>query len=123
MAFELWSLASKNLVGDFATEAEALAAVRAAIDAHGAAYADDLLLSRETRRGETRLVARGSVLRDRAIASSQRSIVELKSLSQHTKNPRTPHDASEARPAAWRVRTPATSSNKAAAGRRSSPAK
>lgn len=73
MAFELWSTASKNLLGDFATEAEALATVRAAVQAHGAAYADDLLLARETTRGETRILARGAVLRERAFASASSS--------------------------------------------------
>ena len=49
---------------------------------------------------------------DRAIASGQRN-----------KNSRTPRDASEARVAAWRVRTPATTRKKAAATDRSSPVK
>jgi hypothetical protein len=68
MAFELWSTASKNLLGDFATEAEALAAVRAAVEAHGPAYADELLLARETSRGKTRMLARGPILLERAFA-------------------------------------------------------
>jgi hypothetical protein len=41
MAFELWDLRSRNLIVDFETAAEAVAAVRAYIDAHDD---DDLVL-------------------------------------------------------------------------------
>lgn len=44
MTYELWNTVTRNIVGAFATEAEALALVLEAIDAHGAAYADTLAL-------------------------------------------------------------------------------
>jgi len=42
--YELWNIGSRNIVGAFATEAEALMLVHEAIDAHGASYADTLAL-------------------------------------------------------------------------------
>jgi hypothetical protein len=44
MTYELWNTESRNIVGAFATEAEALMLVQEAIDAHGAGYADTLAL-------------------------------------------------------------------------------
>jgi hypothetical protein len=68
--YELWSLTSHNLVGDFASEAEAFAAVRAAYAEHGPEYAAGLALGHEDRRGRTRPIAQGATLVERALAAT-----------------------------------------------------
>ena len=64
--FELWNTSSGNLLGTFPTEAEALAAVREAIQRHGEGYVDTLALGRENSRGASRIVAAGAPLVERA---------------------------------------------------------
>ncbi len=44
MTYELWNTVTRNIVGAFVTEAEALMLVHGAIDTHGAGYADTLAL-------------------------------------------------------------------------------
>jgi hypothetical protein len=44
MTFELWNTASANMVGDYATEADALKIVRQSVAVHGAAYVDAWVL-------------------------------------------------------------------------------
>jgi hypothetical protein len=66
-AYELWSMTSRNLLGCFGTEAEALAAVRDALERNGPDYAVALALGREDRRGRTRAIAHGSALIERAL--------------------------------------------------------
>lgn len=68
MTYELWDLTSRNVTGFFGTEAEALAAVRAAAARHGRAYAEAFALVREDRRGRSTTVALGPTLVDRALA-------------------------------------------------------
>jgi hypothetical protein len=59
--FELWDVDTGNIVGTFASKAEALAEVRGLLEVNGAGYADDLSLGyRHTSGGE--LVAEGSEL-------------------------------------------------------------
>jgi hypothetical protein len=65
--FELWNAESGNLLGSFATEEMALAAVREAIQRNGEHYGEVLALGREGSRGNSRVVARGRQLIDRAI--------------------------------------------------------
>lgn len=72
MTFELWSNASRSIVGAFDTESTALAAVREAIQTHGRTYAEGLALIREDRRGRSTLIAEGSMLGDRALAVAAR---------------------------------------------------
>jgi hypothetical protein len=62
MAYEIWSTAPGNLLATYDTKAEALAAVRAAMQAHGPDYALDLALAYENSRGYTRTIAAGESL-------------------------------------------------------------
>jgi hypothetical protein len=66
MAYELWSMASRNALGEFASETEALAAVRAEVAAGGEAYATALALLYANSRGRSRVVAQGEALVERA---------------------------------------------------------
>ena len=70
MAYEIWSKASRSIVGTFPTEEGALAAVREATEAHGRAYAAELAIIYEDRRGRSRAIAEGSALVERAFANS-----------------------------------------------------
>jgi len=72
MRFELWDLTTRNVTGFFLTEAEALAAVRAAIETHGRAYATAFALIREDARGRSRTIARGAELVERALHATNR---------------------------------------------------
>jgi hypothetical protein len=69
MVFELWNTESRNIVGAFATEAEALALVLDAIDEHGAEYVDTLALVLDDGDQATTL-ALGATLAVRARTSS-----------------------------------------------------
>ena len=64
--FELWNTISGNLVGTFATEEDALGAVRDAVERHGEGYGNTLALGRENSRGASRLIASGGALMERA---------------------------------------------------------
>jgi hypothetical protein len=66
--FELWNSESGNLLGAFATERDALAAVREAVQRNGPSYGHGLALGREGSRGDSRIVARGQALVDRALS-------------------------------------------------------
>lgn len=73
MNFELWSKASRNIVGAFDTEGEALAAVRDAIDQHGRDYAEEFAIVREDSRGNSKLISEGAALVERAIVKASRA--------------------------------------------------
>jgi hypothetical protein len=73
VTYELWSKASRSVLGAFDSEAEALAAVREALAHHGRAYAEELAVVREDRRGHSNLLAEGIQLVDRATAAAARS--------------------------------------------------
>ena len=60
--FELWSMASGNIVGSFATETAALGAVRDALAAHGKDYAAGLALGSENSCGQSKPIALGPEL-------------------------------------------------------------
>jgi hypothetical protein len=66
MAYELWDTESRNVVGEYETEDEALAVVRHAIDRDGPGAADSLMLAFEDRTGRSRMIASGAELADRA---------------------------------------------------------
>ena len=66
MRFELWDLTTRNVTGFFPTEADALAAVRAALEAHGRLYAEAFALIKEDARGQSKTIARGVELVERA---------------------------------------------------------
>jgi hypothetical protein len=65
--YELWDAASGNLTEEFGTEAEALAAVRDAVERHGRAYAEAYGLIHEGPDGRSRLIAKGTALVDLAL--------------------------------------------------------
>jgi hypothetical protein len=71
MTYELWNTRSGNAIGDFDSEAEALAVVRQAIAQHGRAYADMLLLGCEDSKGRSKEIASGQALADRAEAAAR----------------------------------------------------
>jgi hypothetical protein len=70
MIYELMDLKSANLVGTFATEAEALAVVRGALARHGHSSVADLALGCSDGSDEGRLLAEGAALAARALAAS-----------------------------------------------------
>ena len=59
--YELWDIDTGNMVGSFATEAEALMEVRGLLDVNGAGYVDDLALARRREDGGDP-IAQGSAL-------------------------------------------------------------
>jgi hypothetical protein len=73
--FELWDLQTRNAVGGYSTEAEALAVVRRTIEADGLAFIDDLALLQVNSRGRSTTVALGAGLAERALAAARRDRV------------------------------------------------
>lgn len=65
--FELWNTGSGNLLGSFATEELALAAVREAIRRNGEGYGELLVLGSENSRGNSKVIASGRKLVERAV--------------------------------------------------------
>ena len=68
MFYVLWDVQSGNMISDFDSEAEALAAVRELLSANQPAYAAALALGRTGDDGETQVIAEGSSLAARAQA-------------------------------------------------------
>jgi hypothetical protein len=64
--YELWDMASRNQLGAFPTEAEALLVVVEAIERNGIEYADALALGREDQRGRSKMLSSGRALAARA---------------------------------------------------------
>ena len=62
MSYVLWDVETGNVVGDFATEDEALAVVRELLDDNAPDYVDALSLGRTDDDRGTRLVAEGQRL-------------------------------------------------------------
>jgi len=71
VTFELWDLTSRNVAGFFETKAEALAAVRGAVNEHGRQYAEELLLASEDSRGRSRTIAKGGDLVELALRAAR----------------------------------------------------
>ena len=69
-AFELWDTQSHNLMGDYETEGQALAAVAEAIGAHGPGSVDSIMLVRVGPRGGLTRIAVGPALAARALAAA-----------------------------------------------------
>ena len=67
MTYELWSKTSRSIVGAFQTEGAGLNAVRAAIEAHGRAYAEGMAMIREDSRRRSTPVVEGAALVERAL--------------------------------------------------------
>jgi len=74
-AFELWDLQTRNAVGGYATEAEALAVGRRTIEADGLAFVDDLALLQVNSRGRSTTIALGAALAERALTATRRDRV------------------------------------------------
>ena len=72
MRYTIWHLDTGNLIGDFATESAAMAAVRDEIDAN--ASPDALVLQRDRTGGESDFVASGSALANLAIRNGRRTL-------------------------------------------------
>ncbi len=70
MVFVVWSIESASALATYDTEAGALADVRAAVERHGSDYGAGLALTRENRRGDTRTIAQGTELVDRALQTA-----------------------------------------------------
>ena len=66
--YELWDVRSKNLIGTYTTEAEALGVVSEVIGTHGRAYIDGVALGWADNEDETRgeEIASGETLAKRA---------------------------------------------------------
>jgi hypothetical protein len=62
MAYEVWEMRSGNLVASFGTEADALALVRDAVEAHGEEYGRHLALVREDDDDSSTAIAAGDQL-------------------------------------------------------------
>lgn len=62
VTYELWNTQTGNLVGAFETEDAALETVRKAVESHGPAYVDSLLLGHEDDDGCSKKIARGAAL-------------------------------------------------------------
>jgi hypothetical protein len=79
--FELWDERSRNLMGDFDTEEEALAALSYALEKYGPEYARSIVLIRVGPRGGLKRVADGDDLavRAREVAASARTRVAIES--------------------------------------------
>jgi hypothetical protein len=76
MSLELWDTQRGNLLGEYASDEAALAAVLALHEARGDAFVISLILAVEHPSGDTEIVATGSALL-RAIAGSTTSSKRL----------------------------------------------
>ena len=70
MTYELWDSDSGNAIAGFASEAEALAVVRAEIQAAGDEAVSEWFLRKVDRRGRSRVVAEGDDLARFALGMS-----------------------------------------------------
>ena len=61
-SYELWQTRTRNLIGAFGSQAEALAVVREAIKIHGSEYVDTVLLGYEDDKGRSKTIAQGNDL-------------------------------------------------------------
>lgn len=72
MRYTIWHMDTGNLIGDFATESAAMAAVREEIRVNAAP--DALILQRERAGAEPEFVASGTGLADLALGKGSRSL-------------------------------------------------
>jgi hypothetical protein len=73
--FDLWDVETGNLIATFASEAEALETIRQLMELNGGGYADALDLGRIDDDGNSRSVATGQALADRAHGSGRSEVV------------------------------------------------
>ena len=69
--YELWQMRTRNIVGSFATKAEALAVVRQAAEAQGETFVETLFLGHEDSNGRSRPIAQGPDLLRLALAATE----------------------------------------------------
>jgi hypothetical protein len=67
MHYELWDTQSRNMLDDFASEADVLAEVRMLVETHGPSVADTLVLGEMGDDGRTTALATGQNLVARAL--------------------------------------------------------
>ena len=60
--YELWEMATGNLIGAYASQEEALAFIGRAVMAHGEGYVDSILLGVEDENGRSKTIAMGEGL-------------------------------------------------------------
>ena len=77
MTYEIWDVATRNLVGDYDTEEQALAFVREVASEHGLPAAEELALGKVNKRGQALLVAAGKELCQRAGVDAAGSAIGL----------------------------------------------
>jgi hypothetical protein len=70
MSYELWDIETRNIIGTFESEAQALHATRDLIARNAPAYPDALALVFEDDQGESSLIVKGPRLASRAAAHS-----------------------------------------------------
>jgi hypothetical protein len=70
MAYELWEMTSRNAIAGFATEEDALEAVRKQIAAGGREAVASWFLGYEDARGRSKAIAQGGELAQRALAAA-----------------------------------------------------
>jgi hypothetical protein len=73
--FEVWDLVSRNIVGEFDTEREALALVRALTTQRGQRATEGFALVREDEQGDSVTIATGEGLTDMALGAARPSSV------------------------------------------------
>lgn len=86
--YELWDGETGNLIGAYASEQEALAAVSDAVQRYGPSAATTLALAVEDERGEGGLMASGASLIERAEAVASSSSVGAGGTEQAPQGPR-----------------------------------
>lgn len=74
MIYELWDSASGNAIAGFPTEDEALAVVRAEIEAAGRDAVAEWFLRKANGTGRSKLLAEGAALADSALSAAGPSI-------------------------------------------------
>lgn len=73
MSYELWETTSRNVIGNYATEAEALAAVRESESVYGAGFTRNLALLYADESDAVRGIAKGEELAKLAHQSARGS--------------------------------------------------
>jgi len=81
-ASHLWDVASGNVLGEFSTEAAALATIARLVRAEGSEAAADLALTAITGRRSPRVVAEGSSLAERALKHEAASTVGARATAE-----------------------------------------
>lgn len=81
--YELYNTRTRNLVGSYGSEGEALQVVRASESVNGPAYAERLMLTIEDEGGRTRQIASGRELVKRANQSDVNHALASQTMAEH----------------------------------------